>query len=133
MDPIKHRDDLERRAEVGGGGGGRKKEHAGGKLTAGERIDFLFDAGTFLETDKLVTHRCRDFGMDDPDRLIPGDGVVTGSGRIDGRPVYAFAQDFTVFGGSLSWANAAKILKIMDRARRMGTPVVGLNDSGGAR
>src|SRR5216683_2786639 len=133
MDPIKHLDDLERRAALGGGEGRLKKQHAAGKLTARERIAFLFDPGTFLETDKLVTHRCRDFGMDDPDRLIPGDGVVTGSGRIDGRPVYAFAQDFTVFGGSLSETNAAKIVKIMDLAMKLGSPIVGLNDSGGAR
>jgi propionyl-CoA carboxylase beta chain len=133
MDPIKHLDDLERRAELGGGVDRLKKQHDAGKMTARERIDFLFDPGTFLETDKLVTHRCRDFGMDDPELLIPGDGVVTGSGRIDGRPAYAFAQDFTVFGGSLSETNAAKIVKIMDLAMKMGAPVVGLNDSGGAR
>jgi propionyl-CoA carboxylase beta chain len=133
MDPIKHLEDLERRAELGGGEERLKKQHDAGKLTARERIEFLFDPGTFLETDKLVTHRCRDFGMDDPDLLIPGDGVVTGSGRIDGRPVYAFAQDFTVFGGSLSETNAAKIVKIMDLAMKLGAPIVGLNDSGGAR
>jgi propionyl-CoA carboxylase beta chain len=91
----------------------------------------LFDAGSFQEVDKLVTHRCRDFGMED--QIVPGDGVVAGHGRIDGRPVYAFAQDFTVFGGSLSETNAAKIVKIMDLALKMGAPVVGLNDSGGAR
>src|SRR6186997_3339777 len=133
MDPIKHLDELERRAELGGGEDRLKKQHDAGKMTARERIEFLFDPGTFLETDKLVTHRCRDFGMDDPDLQIPGDGVVTGSGRIDGRPVYAFAQDFTVFGGSLSETNAAKIVKIMDLAMKMGAPMVGLNDSGGAR
>src|SRR5436189_3111120 len=133
MDPIKHLEELERRAELGGGEERLKKQHDAGKMTARERIDFLFDPGTFLETDKLVTHRCRDFGMDDPDLQIPGDGVVTGSGRIDGRPVYAFAQDFTVFGGSLSETNAAKIVKIMDLAVKMGAPIVGLNDSGGAR
>src|SRR5436190_5564525 len=133
MGPIKHLEELERRAELGGGEGRLTKQHDAGKMTARERIDFLFDPGTFLETDKLVTHRCRDFGMDDPDLLIPGDGVVAGSGRIDGRPVYAFAQDFTVFGGSLSETNAAKIVKIMDLAMKMGAPIVGLNDSGGAR
>src|SRR5450759_2547780 len=133
MDPIKHLEDLERRAALGGGEDRLKKQHDAGKLTARERIEFLFDPGTFLETDKLVTHRCRDFGMDAPDQMIPGDGVVTGSGRIDGRTVYAFAQDFTVFGGSLSETNAAKIVKIMDLAVRQGAPVVGLNDSGGAR
>src|SRR6188768_715772 len=131
MDPIKHLDDLERRAELGGGEDRLKKQHDAGKLTARERIDLLFDPGSFEETDKLVMHRCRDFGMEES--MIPGDGVVTGVGRIDGRPVYAFAQDFTVFGGSLSETNAAKIVKIMDLAIKMGAPVVGLNDSGGAR
>jgi len=131
MDPIKHLEDLERRAELGGGEDRLKRQHDAGKLTARERIDLLFDPGTFDETDKLVLHRCRDFGMEET--LIPGDGVVTGAGRIDGRPVYAFAQDFTVFGGSLSETNAAKIVKIMDLAMKMGAPIVGLNDSGGAR
>src|SRR3954449_9580219 len=131
MDPIKHLEDLERRAELGGGEDRLKRQHDAGKLTARERIDLLFDAGTFDETDKLVVHRWRDFGMDETS--IPGDGVVTGAGRVDGRPVYAFAQDFTVFGGSLSETNAAKIVKIMDLAMKMGAPVVGLNDSGGAR
>src|SRR5260221_2677121 len=133
MDPFTHLEELERRAELGGGEDRLKKQHDAGKMTARERIDFLFDPGTFLEADKLVTHRCRDFGMDDPSQMIPGDGVVTGSGRIDGRPVYAFAQDFTVFGGSLSETNAAKIVKIMDLAMKLGAPIVGLNDSGGAR
>jgi propionyl-CoA carboxylase beta chain len=131
MDAIKHLEDLERRAELGGGADRLKRQHDAGKLTARERIDLLFDPGTFEETDKLVMHRCRDFGMEEA--LIPGDGVVTGVGRVDGRPVYAFAQDFTVFGGSLSETNAAKIVKIMDLAMKMGAPIVGLNDSGGAR
>jgi propionyl-CoA carboxylase beta chain len=131
MDPLKHLEDLERRAELGGGADRRQRQHAAGKLTARERVDFLFDPGTFQEIDKLVTHRCRDFGM--AEQLVPGDGVVAGSGRVDGRPVYAFAQDFTVFGGSLSETNAAKIVKIMDLAMKMGAPIVGLNDSGGAR
>jgi len=131
MDRIKHLEALERRAELGGGDARLRRQHDAGKLTARERIELLFDSGTFDETDKLVTHRCRDFGMDE--QLIPGDGVVTGSGRIDGRLVYAFAQDFTVFGGSLSETNAAKIVKIMDLAMKMGAPIVGLNDSGGAR
>jgi propionyl-CoA carboxylase beta chain len=131
MDPIQHLDDLERRADLGGGADRLKRQHDAGKLTARERIDFLFDPGSFQEIDKLVTHRCRDFGMED--QIIPGDGVVAGRGRIDGRPIYAFAQDFTVFGGSLSETNAAKIVKIMDLAMKMGAPVVGLNDSGGAR
>jgi propionyl-CoA carboxylase beta chain len=133
MDSTTRLEHLERLAALGGGEARLKKQHDGGKLTARERIDLLFDPGTFDETDKLVTHRCRDFGMDAPDQLIPGDGVVTGSGRVDGRLVYAFAQDFTVFGGSLSETNAAKIVKIMDLAMKLGTPLVGLNDSGGAR
>jgi propionyl-CoA carboxylase beta subunit len=124
-------EDLERRAELGGGEERRRRQHEAGKLTARERIDLLFDPGSFQEVDKLVTHRCRDFGMEE--QIIPGDGVVAGHGRVDGRPVYAFAQDFTVFGGSLSETNAAKIVKIMDLALKMGAPMVGLNDSGGAR
>src|SRR3954465_3622624 len=131
MDPIKHLEDLERRAELGGGEDRLRRQHDAGKLTARERIDLLFAPGPFDETDKLVTHRCRDFGMEE--QLVPGDGVVTGSGRIEGRPAYAFAQDFTGFGGSLSETKAAKIVKIMDLAMKMGAPVVGLNDSGGAR
>jgi len=126
-----HLESLERGAELGGGEERLRRQHEAGKLTARERMDLLFDAGTFQEVDKLVTHRCRDFGMDE--QIIPGDGVVAGHGRVDGRPVYAFAQDFTVFGGSLSETNAAKIVKIMDLAVKMGAPVVGLNDSGGAR
>jgi len=131
MDPLKQLEDLERRAALGGGPDRLDRQHQAGKLTARERIDLLFDPGSFDEVDKLVTHRCRDFGM--ADQLIPGDGVVAGAGRVDGRSVYAFAQDFTVFGGSLSETNAAKIVKIMDLAMKMGAPVVGLNDSGGAR
>jgi propionyl-CoA carboxylase beta subunit len=131
MDRIKYLEDLERRAEQGGGEARLRRHHEAGKLTARERIELLFDVGTFQEVDKLVTHRCRDFGM--TDQVIPGDGVVAGQGRVDGRVVYAFAQDFTVFGGSLSETNAAKIVKIMDLAIKMGSPVVGLNDSGGAR
>jgi len=123
--------DLERRAEAGGGERRLARQHAAGKLTARERIDLLFDPGTFEEVDKLVTHRCRDFGMDE--QIVPGDGVVAGHGLVDGRQVFAFAQDFTVFGGSLSETNAAKIVKIMDLAMKLGSPVVGLNDSGGAR
>jgi propionyl-CoA carboxylase beta chain len=123
--------DLERRAELGGGAARVERQHAAGKLTARERIELLFDPGTFEEVDKLVTHRCRDFGMEQ--QVVPGDGVVAGHGLIDGRQVFAFAQDFTVFGGSLSETNAAKIVKIMDLAMSLGAPVVGLNDSGGAR
>ena len=131
MDQLKHLADLERRAERGGGDDRLKRQHDAGKLSARERIDLLFDPGSFDEVDKLVTHRCLDFGMDE--QIVPGDGVIAGAGRVEGRPVYAFAQDFTVFGGSLSETNAAKIVKIMDLAMKMGAPVVGLNDSGGAR
>ncbi|HEY7791348.1 MAG TPA: carboxyl transferase domain-containing protein [Vicinamibacterales bacterium] len=131
MNPLETLADLERRAELGGGEVRLEKQHAAGKLTARERMERLFDPGTFEEIDKLVTHRCLDFGM--ADQQIPGDGVVAGHGQVDGRQVCAFAQDFTVFGGSLSETNAAKIVKIMDMAMRVGAPVVGLNDSGGAR
>jgi propionyl-CoA carboxylase beta chain len=131
MKPLDHLAALERAAELGGGEARQRRQHDAGKLTARERVDGLFDPGTFEELDKLVTHRCRDFGMED--EIVPGDGVVAGHGRIDGRPVYAFAQDFTIFGGSLSETNAAKIVKVMDLAVRMGAPIVGLNDSGGAR
>jgi propionyl-CoA carboxylase beta chain len=131
MNPLDTLSDLERRAEAGGGGERVRRQHEAGKLTARERIELVFDAGSFEEVDKLVTHRCRDFGMEQ--QVIPGDGLVAGSGRVDGRLVFAFAQDFTVFGGSLSETNAAKIVKIMDLAMKMGAPVVGLNDSGGAR
>ena len=131
MDPMAKLDALERLAELGGGEERLKRQHEAGKLVARERMELLFDPGTFEEVDKLVTHRCLDFGM--ADQVVPGDGVVTGHGRIDGRVAYAFAQDFTVFGGSLSETNAAKIVKIMDMAMRAGAPIVGLNDSGGAR
>jgi propionyl-CoA carboxylase beta chain len=131
MDHATYLSDLERRAELGGGDERRRRQHEAGKLTARERIDLLFDPGSFQEVDKLVVHRCRDFGMEE--QIVPGDGVVAGQGRVNGRPVYAFAQDFTVFGGSLSETNAAKIVKIMDLALKMGAPIVGLNDSGGAR
>src|SRR5262245_52761649 len=130
-DPHKTLADLERRAELGGGPERLERQHAAGKLTARERIDLLFDPETFEELDKLVTHRCRDFGMES--QIVPGDGVVSGHGLVDGRQVFAFAQDFTVVGGSLSESNAAKIVKIMDLAVRLGAPIIGLNDSGGAR
>jgi propionyl-CoA carboxylase beta chain len=120
-----------RRAEEGGGAERRQRQHAEGKLTARERVELLLDEGSFEELDQLVEHRCLDFGM--ADQKIPGDGVVSGYGRIDGRPAFVFAQDFTVFGGSLSETNARKICKVMDLAMKMGTPVIGLNDSGGAR
>ena len=118
-------------AEAGGGAERRERQHKEGKLTARERVELLFDEGTFEELDKLVSHRCTDFGMQE--QVIPGDGVVSGYGRVEGRLVYAFAQDFTVFGGSLSETNAQKVCKIMDLAMKVGAPVVGLNDSGGAR
>jgi propionyl-CoA carboxylase beta chain len=120
-----------RRAEAGGGVERRERQHAEGKLTARERVLLLLDEGSFEEIDQLVEHRCLDFGM--ADQKIPGDGVISGSGRIDGRLVFVFAQDFTVFGGSLSETNAQKICKLMDLAMKMGAPVIGLNDSGGAR
>src|ERR671921_500420 len=131
MDHSNDLAELERLAELGGGAERLRRQHDAGKLTVRERIDLLFDPGSFEEVDKLVTHRCRDFGM--ADQVIPGDGVIAGHGRVDGRPVFAFAQDFTVFGGSLSETHAAKIAKVMDLAMSMGTPIVGLNDSGGAR
>src|SRR4051794_10745565 len=130
-DPLATLADLERRAELGGGESRLKKQHAAGKLTARERIELLFDRDTFEEVDKLVTHRCRDFGLEDQKFL--GDGVVTGWGKIDGRTVFVYAQDFTVFGGSLSETQAAKICKVMDLAMKNGAPIVGLCDSGGAR
>ena len=123
--------DLQRRAALGGGEERLQRQRDAGKLTARERVTLLFDAETFEEVDAFVTHRCRDFGMEH--QVVPGDGVVAGYGRVNGRLAYAFAQDFTVFGGSLSETNAAKIVKIMDLAMKMGAPVVGLNDSGGAR
>ena len=122
---------LNAEAEAGGGPERREREHKAGKLTARERIALLLDEGTFEEVDKFVRHHCTDFGMEE--QRPAGDGFVTGYGRIGGRLVYVFAQDFTVFGGSLSEANASKICKIMDLAMRAGAPVIGLNDSGGAR
>jgi len=118
-------------ADAGGGAERLERQHRDGKLTARERVELLFDENSFEEMDKLVTHRCRDFGMDA--QQIPGDGVVAGYGRVEGRLVFAFAQDFTVFGGSLSETNAAKVCKLMDMAMKAGAPLVGLNDSGGAR
>lgn len=124
-------DRLNQEAEVGGGIDRIEKQHSSGKKTARERIEMLLDPGTFNEIDKMVTHRATDFGIDK--QKIPGDGVVSGYGKIDGRLVYVFAQDFTVFGGTLSRTNADKILKIQDLAVKMGAPLIGLNDSGGAR
>jgi propionyl-CoA carboxylase beta chain len=118
-------------AEKGGGPTRVAQQHKKGKLTARERLDLLLDPGSFVELDRFVTHRSTAFGLDS--QVYPGDGVVTGSGRIDGRLVYVFSQDFTVFGGSLSEAHAEKICKVMDLALRNGAPIIGLNDSGGAR
>src|SRR5262244_1900254 len=128
LQELKRRDQL---AEEGGGKERRERQHKEGKMSARERIEFLLDEGTFEELDKMVTHRSTDFGMEQ--QKVLGDGFVTGYGRIDGRLVFVFAQDFTVFGGTLSEANAGKIVKIMDMAARVGAPVIGLNDSGGAR
>jgi propionyl-CoA carboxylase beta chain len=123
--------EMEQLAEMAGGRKKIEKQHAAGKFTARERIDILLDPNTFVELDKLKTHRCSDFGMEK--KKIPGDGVITGYGKIEGRKVFVFAQDFTVFGGSLSGAYAEKICKITDLAVQNGAPVIGLNDSGGAR
>src|SRR5579875_538617 len=131
---IEHLQELERRQQralAGGGPERQKRQHEQGKLLARERIELLLDPGTFQELDQLVEHRTQDFGM--AAQRVPGDGFVTGYGRVDGRTVFVFAQDFTVFGGALSEANAAKICKIMDQALQVGAPVIGLNDSGGAR
>ncbi|MDO8318953.1 acyl-CoA carboxylase subunit beta, partial [Rhodoferax sp.] len=125
---------LEKKRELARLGGGQNRidaQHKKGKLTARERLEVLLDQGTFEEWDMFVEHRCSDFGMQD--NKIPGDGVVTGYGMINGRLVFVFSQDFTVFGGALSEAHAEKICKIMDQAMKVGAPVIGLNDSGGAR
>jgi propionyl-CoA carboxylase beta chain len=126
--------EMERRRAAAALGGGQKRidaQHSKGKLTARERLDVLLDEGSFEELDTYVEHNCTDFGMQD--QIVPGDGVVTGSGTINGRLVYVFSQDFTVFGGSLSERHAEKIMKVMDNAMKVGAPVIGLNDSGGAR
>jgi propionyl-CoA carboxylase beta chain len=131
---LKVLEELERRraaARMGGGEARIAAQHAKGRLTARERLEILLDEGSFEELDMYVEHNCTDFGM--PDQVIPGDGVVTGSGTIHGRLVFVFSQDFTVFGGSLSERHAQKICKIMDMAMKVGAPVIGLNDSGGAR
>src|SRR6184192_1430218 len=128
LQELKRREQL---AQEGGGRDRRERQHKEGKMSARERIDFLLDEGTFEETDRFVTHRCTEFGL--AEQKYYGDGFITGYGRIEGRLVFVFAQDFTVFGGSLSETNAAKIVKIMDMAARVGAPVIGLNDSGGAR
>lgn len=128
---INNLEELNRKAEKGGGDARIEKQHSVGKLTARERIDLLLEKGSFIELDKLVTHRCTDFGMEK--QKFAGDGVVTGYGMIGKRLVYVFAQDFTVFGGALSETHAKKICKVMDMAMQMGAPIIGLNDSGGAR
>lgn len=131
MTKLEQMNERSRQAELGGGEERLEKQRASGKMTARERIDFFLDEGSFEEFDKLVVHRSTDFGMDE--KKFPGDGVVTGHGLVDGREVFVFAQDFTVFGGSLSETHAQKICKVMDMAMKVGAPVVGLNDSGGAR
>src|SRR5215213_2264200 len=128
LENLKHR---QAEAERGGGPARVAQQHKKGKLTARERLDLLLDEGSFVELDRFVTHRCTDFGLED--QKVYGDGVVTGYGRIEGRMVYVFSQDFTVFGGSLSETFAEKICKVMELAVRNGAPVIGLNDSGGAR
>src|SRR5574340_182686 len=119
---------MRAKARLGGGAKRIDAQHAKGKLTARERIELLFDEGTFEEWDMFVEHRCADFGM--AEHKVPGDGVVTGCGLIDGRLAFVFSQDFTVFGGALSEAHAEKICKVMDHAMKVGAPVIGLNDSG---
>src|SRR5881275_155656 len=132
MSDILRRLDEKREAARAGGGSRRiKAQHERGKLTARERLDVLLDPGSFEEWDMFVEHRSQDFGM--AEQKIPGDGVVTGYGTVNGRLVFVFSQDFTVFGGSLSEAHAEKICKIMDQAMNVGAPVIGLNESGGAR
>jgi len=131
QDRLKELASRETLAEAGGGADRIAKQHASGKLSARERIELLLDPGSFVELDKFVTHRCTDFGMQDQKFL--GDGVVTGYGTIGGRKTYLYSQDFTIFGGSLSGAHASKICKVMDLALKSGVPVIGLNDSGGAR
>lgn len=131
QDKFNKLENLNKAAEMGGGQARIDKMHKAGKKTARERIALLLDPDTFVEVDKLVMHQTKDFGMED--KKIAGDGMVTGYGKIDGRLIYLFAQDFTVFGGSMSRTNANKVVKIMDLAMKMGAPVIGLNDSGGAR
>ena len=131
QDPMARLEAMEQQSLLGGGQARIDRQHKAGKLTARERIDLLLDTGTFVEVDRFVTHRCTDFGMEA--QQILGDGVVTGYGLVNERQVFVFAQDFTVFGGSLSETYAKKICKVMDLAMKVGAPVIGLNDSGGAR
>src|SRR5215213_5577510 len=130
-DGLKRLAEKDAAAMAGGGGERLARQHESGKMSARERVEFLLDDGTFEEFDRFKKHRCLDFGMEG--QQYPGDGVVAGHGLIDGRRVFVFAQDFTVFGGSLSETNAEKICKVMDMAMKVGAPVIGLNDSGGAR
>ncbi|AST92415.1 acyl-CoA carboxylase subunit beta [Sutcliffiella cohnii] len=131
FDKINELYDRRREVELGGGDDRIEKQHEKGKLTARERIDLLVDEGTFVELNPFIEHRCNDFGLSD--KKGPGDGVVTGYGKVNGNPIYLFSQDFTVFGGALGEMHAKKIANVMDLAAKNGTPIVGLNDSGGAR
>ena len=131
QDIIERLEKMRAAAKLGGGQARIDKQHQKGKLTARERIDLLLDEGSFEEWDMFVEHRCTDFGM--ADKKIPGDGVVTGYGTINSRLVFVYSQDFTVFGGSLSEAHAEKICKVMQQAMKVGAPIIGMNDSGGAR
>ena len=135
MDSSRERlEDLRRRKARSEAGGGQQRvdaQHKKGKMTARERLEYMLDEGSFQEIDALVEHRCKDFEMDK--NVIPGDGVICGHGTVDGRPIYCFAQDFTVYGGSLGEMHGLKICKVLDMALKTGAPVVGLNDSGGAR
>ncbi|MEE9198314.1 MAG: carboxyl transferase domain-containing protein, partial [Dehalococcoidia bacterium] len=131
VDKLERLTKLKEEGRLGGGVKARERQHSKGKLTARERLDLLLDAESFQELDALVTHRATDFGL--ADRRVLGDAVVTGYGHVNGRLVYVFSQDFTVFGGSLSEVVAEKICKVMDLAMRSGAPVIGINDSGGAR
>src|SRR6059058_3301468 len=130
-DKLELLDQRRAESELGGGEARLKAQHEKGKLSARERLDLLLDEGSFVELDRFVVHRSTDFGLEN--QKFYGDGVITGYGKIDGRLVYVFSQDFTVFGGSLSEAFAEKIVKVMDLAMRNGAPMIGLNDSGGAR
>ncbi|MFA7138244.1 MAG: carboxyl transferase domain-containing protein, partial [Bacteroidales bacterium] len=131
QDKLKELIELREKAKLGGGEKRIQSQHAKGKFTARERIETLLDEGSFEEFDMFVTHRCTNFGLEK--QIFLGDGVVTGHGTIDGRVVYVFSQDFTVLGGSLSETFAQKICKIMDQAMKVGAPLIGINDSGGAR
>ncbi|MGD9826963.1 MAG: carboxyl transferase domain-containing protein, partial [Desulfobacter sp.] len=125
--PMEKLQEKSRQALEGGGAGRIKKQHESGKLTARERVDKLLDPGTFVELDRFKAHRCTDFGMEG--EKIPGDGVVAGYGLVNSRQIFVFAQDFTVFGGSLSLAHAEKICKVMETAMKVGAPIIGLCDS----